>query len=125
MTISLVLDTSAMVAYARGSIAVGELLILVDEEANLVALPGVALAQAFADTVDAEHDMLRILAQTAPAVVLPLSDGVIEDVGRLATKTDVATAHAVTSATDAQAILVIAKPKTVDGLVPERMIIEV
>jgi len=125
VTIALVFDLSAMVAYARGSLAVGELLMLADEEDSLVALPGVALAQAFASTLDADRNMLRILVGLAGTVVLPLDDEVAERVGRFAQRTDLWTAHAVTSATDAWAHLVTAQPGKVAGLVDEEMIIEV
>jgi hypothetical protein len=125
VTIALVLDSSAMVAYARGNVAVGELLILADEEDSRVGLPGVALAQAFASTLDADHNMLRILIGNAGTVVLPLDDEVAERVGRFAHRTDLWTAHAVISATDAWANLVTAEPGKVAGLADEGMIIEI
>ena len=125
MTIGLVLDSSAMAAFAVGSVAVGELLVLVDEEASFVALPAAALAQAFARTERDDHDVLRMLVRGASSVVLPLDDGVAEDVGLVARRADVAKAHAATVATDASVVLVTAEPQEFVGLVDPGMIIEI
>jgi hypothetical protein len=44
--IHLILDTSAIIAYTHGSVAVGELLIEVDDDGGKVALPFQCLSEA-------------------------------------------------------------------------------
>jgi hypothetical protein len=124
MTIAVVLDSSAMVAFAIGSVAVGELLMLVDEEARFVALPAAALAQAFARTGPDDHHVLRMLVRGARSVVVPLDDETAEGVGLVARKADLARAHAATVATGSSAILVTAEPGEFTGLVSPHMIVQ-
>jgi hypothetical protein len=123
--IGLVLDASAMVEYARGSDAVGELLILAHEDAQSVCLPAVALAQAFADSEDAHHDMLRLPTAGRGVVVMPLAEGEVGQVGMLSRRTSVGTAHAVSTAVNSDAYLVTNQRKAVEALVDDRMIIEI
>jgi hypothetical protein len=125
MTIALVLDSSAMAAFAVGSVSVGELIMLVDEEARFVALPAAALAQAFARTSPEDHGVLRMLIRGARSVGAPLDAEVTEGVGLVARRSDLATAHAAVIATDTSAVLVTAEPDTFAGLVDKEMIIEI
>jgi hypothetical protein len=62
--INLVLDTSAIVAYTRASVAVGELLTEVAAEGGVVALPFLCLSQAA--TLVEDSGLLTLLA-THPA----------------------------------------------------------
>ena len=123
--IGLILDPSAMVEYARGSDAVGELLILACEDARFVGLPAAALVQAYADAPNTHHDMLRLLAAGRGAVVIPLATDGADQVGVLSRRTTTGTAHAVSATVDAGAYLVTNNAKTVEGLIEERMIIEI
>ncbi|GAA0895950.1 hypothetical protein [Virgisporangium aurantiacum] len=125
MTIALVLDSSAMAAFAAGSVSVGELIVLVDEEAQFVALPAAALAQAFARTGPDDRGVLRMLVRGARSVVAPLDADGSEGVGLVARRCDLATAHAAVVATDRSAVLVTAEPAAFAGLVDKEMIIEV
>ncbi len=55
MTIRLVLDTSAVLSYARGDVHVGELLTELEAEGAQVAIPVAVLADAFPHAIDAER----------------------------------------------------------------------
>lgn len=114
-----------MVEYARGSDAVGELLLLAREDARFVGLPAAALAQAFADASDGDHAMLRLLAAGRGAVVVPLADDDVHQVGVLSRRAGVGTAHALRATVDSGALLVTAQPKMVEGPIDVRMIIEI
>jgi hypothetical protein len=125
VTIALVLDSSAMAAFAVGSVSVGELIMLVDEESQFVALPAAALAQAFARTGADDRAVLRMLVRGPRSVVAPLDAEVTENVGLVARRSDLATAHAAVIATDMSAVLVTAEPDAFAGLVAKEMIIEI
>ena len=125
MTVALVLDSSAMAAFAVGSGPVGELIMLVDEESQFVALPAAALAQAFARTSPDDRGVLRMLVRGARSVVAPLDAEICEGVGLVARRCDLATAHAALIATDMSAVLVTAEPGVFAGLVDKEMIIEI
>lgn len=61
MTFAAVLDTSAVVAYASGSVHVGELLQELGDEGSLAVVPVVCLIEAL--TGGAGEDHLRLLAK--------------------------------------------------------------
>jgi hypothetical protein len=66
--VRLILDTSAIVAFTRASIHVGELLAEVDEESGVVALPLPCLVEAVHAVADT--DRLHLLLAHRAAVVL-------------------------------------------------------
>jgi len=73
MRLSLVLDTTAVAAYARGNLMVGELLNELRDEDNVFGVPDVCLAQARAQGAPTEglallraHDRCQILTNPAP-----------------------------------------------------------
>lgn len=68
-TVRLVLDTSAVVGFCRGSIAVGEMIAMIDAEDGGVLIPLPCLVQAAADTVDADG-WLTILTNHSPVQVV-------------------------------------------------------
>jgi hypothetical protein len=124
--LSIVLDTSAMVAYAQGSEAVGELILLVSEEyAGVVALPVVALADAFGRLDEAAHPMLNLLVAGARTVVAPVDHGQAARIGVVGRRVGLGTAHAVSVVASADGYLVTADTKPIAGLVEERLIIEI
>jgi hypothetical protein len=125
MTLGLVLDPSAMVAYARGSEAIGELIILLAEENRTVALPAAALADAFGRCDDSEHAMLRVLAGAASNLVVPLDAADVAAVGVLGRRIGLGTAHAVAVAADYDSYFATVDPGTVRGLLDEDLIIEI
>jgi hypothetical protein len=123
MNTTVVLDPSAIRAYARGSLAVGELLMLLGEDGNAAALPAVAMADAFNGVVDVE--MLRHLMSHDRTHIVPLDHSDVEGVGSLGPRTSLGLAHAVVTSRRLDSYLVTAKPKAVEGLIKEGMIIEV
>lgn len=68
--VQLVLDTSAIVAFAAGSIAVGELIAEIDDEEGSTGLPALCLAEANQCAVDA--DRLNLLVSHHATVLLDL-----------------------------------------------------
>ncbi|MFS8480207.1 MAG: hypothetical protein FWJ93_14850 [Micromonosporaceae bacterium] len=84
MTVTLVLDTSAVLAYAKGSIAVGELLSIITDDGDTVLIPATCLAEAHRRLADGEDRVLTILS-TIPCVELsPLLPEQSAKVGRAA-----------------------------------------
>lgn len=69
MTVTLVLDTSAVLAYAKGSIAVGELLSIITDDGDTALIPATCLAEAHRHLADGEDELLTILS-TIPCVEL-------------------------------------------------------
>jgi hypothetical protein len=65
----LVLDTSAVAAWARGSVSVGELLAEIDLEYGAVIIPLPCLIEAAANLVDGK-DLLDLLVEHTASVVL-------------------------------------------------------
>jgi hypothetical protein len=125
VTLGLVLDPGAMVAYARGSEAIGELIILLAEEDRAVALPAVALADAFGRCDDGEHAMLRVLAGASSSLVVPLDQADAAAVGVLGRRVGLGTAHAVTVAVGFDSYFATVDPTAVRGLLDEDLIIEI
>jgi hypothetical protein len=123
MGASVVLDTSAIRAFARGSVAVGEILMILGEEANRAALPAVAMAEAFDDL---EHiAMNRYLLGHPRTEVIPLDVIDIEDVGLLSGLPSLGHAHAVVTARRLATFLLTGEPDSFVGFVDKEMIIEV
>jgi hypothetical protein len=122
--IGLVFDASAMVAYTRGSEAVGELIVLLGEENRDVALPVVALADAFGRADESRHAMLRVLLGVAGAVPVALDPVTAPAVGVLGRRLGLGVAHAVVLAAAHDAYLVTADPSPLRGLLNDDLIIE-
>jgi len=71
--IRLIFDTSAVVAYTRGSIHTGELLTEIDNEGGVVGLPTLCLTEAH--WMVSDRDRLRLLIDHhATAIVEPSAD---------------------------------------------------
>jgi hypothetical protein len=69
MTVTVVLDTSAIVAYTKGSVAVGELLSIIADDGDTVLIPASCLAAAGRQLGHGEEALLGVLS-TAPCVAL-------------------------------------------------------
>ena len=67
--VQLVLDTSAILDYCRGSLPVGELLVEIDAEGGAVALPLLCLVEAATTNPDDEHGLDMLLQHPATEVV--------------------------------------------------------
>lgn len=70
-----VLDTSAMLAYARGSRVVGEELALAADDSLDVLLPALCLAEAYRQINDDGWHYLDVLATLPNVVVAPVEHG--------------------------------------------------
>ncbi len=123
MSTAVVLDPSAIRAYALGSVAVGELLMLLGEDGDRAALPAVAMADAWSDLAHVE--MLTYLMGHERTDVVPLDGSVVGEVGMLAGLTSLPLAHAIITARRLDTYLVTAQPKTLEGLIDRRMLIEI
>lgn len=119
MTATLVLDTSAAVAYMRQSLAVGELLAVIDEDDDTVILPATCLAGAAAQANGAELALLRVLAALPGVAVTPLAPDAAIEVGGLARQAaDLTLAHAVVEAVAHDAQLASAEPAAARKVLP-------
>jgi hypothetical protein len=99
MTASLVLDTTAALAYARESLAVGELLSIVGEDGDTTIVPAACVVEAAAQAEGAELNMLRLLVNLPGVRVTPLDPELALGMGMLARKGgSVGLAHAATEA---------------------------
>jgi hypothetical protein len=114
-----------MIAFARGSATVGELLTMVGEEDRRVALPAAALAEAFRVDVDGSKAMLWLLARHERATVAPLDAADAEPVGMAARAVPLGVAHAVVLTSRTKAYLATTSAKSLAGLVGEELIIEI
>jgi len=86
--VKVILDTSAIVAFTRGSIDVGEVIAEVHDEYAVAGLPVLCLVEA--SSAVADGDRLDLLVNHPAAAVLPLDPGdwralavVYDTVGRL------------------------------------------
>jgi hypothetical protein len=124
--IAVVLDASALLAYAEGSVAVGELIAEIADERRKVGMPAVCLAQAHATVagqLGAAH--LMLLATTATVVLLPLSPDSkgradpVQRVGDFARADgDVAIGHAVYAALEHEAYYATTEPNRAAAILP-------
>jgi hypothetical protein len=62
VTVTVVLDTSAVLAYTKGSIAVGELLAIVADDEDTALIPAACLAEAFRQSAAGDEAMLNVLS---------------------------------------------------------------
>ncbi|HET8661364.1 MAG TPA: hypothetical protein VFM55_20500 [Micromonosporaceae bacterium] len=114
-----VLDTSAMLSYARGHVHVGEILVEVAEEGAYVGLPVVALLDAYSKVHDGPgRARLGVLTALPGARVLDLGAGeaavVSLAVGLVGG--DLARAHAVWAALRHGAYYLTTQPKAAPGI---------
>ncbi len=125
--IAAVLDTSALLAYARGQVAVGELIAEISDERRQVGVPAACLAQARAavpDDLGAAH--LMLLTTTPTVVVLPLGPDEtgradpVWQVGRLARAAggDLGLGHAIRAALAHEAYYATTEPHRVKDILP-------
>jgi hypothetical protein len=123
--IAVVLDTSALLSYVAGEVAIGELIAEVADEGRHVGVPAVCLAGAHAATdSDLGIALLTLLVTTPVVRPLPLgADPAVDDArqaGVLARAAggDLALGHAARAAIAHQAHLATADPKTAAAVLP-------
>ena len=107
--IRLVLDTSAVLAFVRQSVHVGEVLVEVDDNAAVAAIPLACLVEAARDAVD--HDQLVFLAEHPSTVIVAEEAGHWRMLGGLCSMTGgYASASAALTALDARCWVLTANP---------------
>jgi hypothetical protein len=123
--ITVVLDTSALLGYIDGHIAVGELIAEVADEDRRIAVPAVCFAQARAavdDDVAASH---LLLLTSAPAILIeplgspwPNTAESIWRIGEIARDRDIGIGQAVYVAIERRAHLATMQPEVFAALLP-------
>lgn len=126
MTIKIIFDTSTVSAYARGSIAAGELVATITEDNDRIGVPVTCLAEAYGSATGTERDLLALLITALPAVeVLPLEASDVPLVGELSRSSSIGVGHAVATAARANAYLATADRARLARLgVDEHLIID-
>jgi hypothetical protein len=81
VTITVVLDTTAILAYTKGSIAVGELLSLITDDGDTALVPATCLAEAQRRVTGHEDALLSILPAIACVETGPLLPDQATEVG--------------------------------------------
>ena len=125
-----VLDHSALQSYARGQSQVGELLREVaDQENAFMAIPSVALLEAYARTIDDPHGtrLLNYLVTLPVAMVLDLELGTVSRAaGHVrALLGNVSRAHAVWAAMTYEALCFTTEPEAYPEQVLEEQVVAI
>lgn len=117
-----VLDTSAMLSYARGHVHVGELLVVIADEGAYTGLPTVALLDAYTQVNSTPaRARLGVLATLPSVVVLPLGSAEAADTAAIAAlvKGDLGRAHAAWAALDHNAYFLTSEPHLAPSVIPD------
>lgn len=119
MTVTVVLDTSALLAYTNGSIAVGELLSIITDDEDTALVPAACLAQAYRLAETGQDALLGVLT-TVPCVTLapldPDDAGAVGAAARPASGVDAG--HAVIEAVRHEAQVATREANAVGRLLP-------
>ncbi|WDZ83750.1 hypothetical protein [Micromonospora cathayae] len=121
--IAVVLDATALTAYTRGQVAVGELMAEVADEGRHVAVPAACLAAAYAAGRDDLDTAMLALLMASPVVrVMPLGPENARQSGALARPADgdIALGHAAVVALTHEAHYATTDPKAAAAVLPER-----
>jgi hypothetical protein len=84
VSVTLVLDTSALLAYTKGSIAVGELLSIITDDEDTALVPASCLAEAYRQLPPGPDAILGILTDVPCIAVAPLAPEHAAQVGAAA-----------------------------------------
>jgi hypothetical protein len=124
--IQAVLDRSALRSYAQGHVHVGELLIDVADEGSSMAIPTVALFDAFAESRGDERAMaLLSLLLTLPGIAvinLDAKTALAASAEVSPAKGDLSRSHAVWAAKEHDAYFLTTEPGEVEELLPPAQI---
>jgi hypothetical protein len=128
VTVTVVLDTSAVLAYAKGSVAIGELLSIITDDGDTVLIPATCLAVAARHLAETEEVLLGVLSTVPCVAVAPLTGDQAVRVGAVVRRsesgqaarraTSVDRGHAVVEAVDRGAQLATANEVTMRRLLP-------
>lgn len=84
MTVTVVLDTTAVIAYTKGSVAVGELLSIITDDDDTVLVPATCLAEAHKRLTGQDDALLSVLAAVPCVEMSPLLPDHAADIGTAA-----------------------------------------
>lgn len=115
MNVHVVLDTTALVAYARlDGLAVGELMKEVGDNGGTIGVPAPAWADAYA-TVDpgGRKHLLAMLADDNYILILPMLADDLPDVGEISARLPLPLAHAIVQTRRYGASLATLDPRSV------------
>lgn len=118
MNVTLVLDASAIRAYARlETVSVGELLQTIAEDGDLVGIPVCALVDAWPDLSKEERDLVErlIRRENSPVEVLPVHADLVPAMAVHARHLGFGPAHMVAAVQDLGAILATMTPNAYVG----------
>jgi hypothetical protein len=119
VTVTLVLDTTAVLAYAKGSIAVGELLSIITDDGDTVLVPATCLAEAHRRLNDAEDALLAVFSTIPCVEVGPLLPSQAVEIGVAArTSGGIDAGHAAVEAVAREAQLATQDVVTMSRLLP-------
>jgi len=107
--IGVVFDTTALLAYARGDLRIGELLVDLADNGDRYVVPSVCLATAYRDGPDGSADLLDLIAGGPHAVVAPFDGASCAVAGGWARVLGLDTAHAAIESASVRVPLVTAK----------------
>jgi hypothetical protein len=108
-----------VLAYTQQSVAVGELVSMVEEDGDTAVVPVVCVAEAAARATRHEADLLRLFVGLPGVTVTPLPVDVAVDMGELARAVGaIGTAHAVTEARGHGAQVATREPETMAKVLP-------
>jgi predicted nucleic acid-binding protein len=129
LTIRVVLDTSALLAYLSvdtRSVAVGELLLTVAEDGGVTAIPALSLLAAYRQIRATDHVRLRELSESdhGAAVILPLLAQHIYPVAELSIHLPERDAHTVVAVREHAAILATCDRRPFKSVLAEDDILE-
>jgi hypothetical protein len=127
VSVTLILDTSFVLAYAKGSFAAGELLETLTDDGDTAVLAAATLAEAHAAASPELLPMLRLLIATVECLaVAPLTAETAEDVGALARLVSFGNAHAAQLASAFDALVATADRRPIEpAFAEERDYIEI
>ncbi|WBB78158.1 hypothetical protein O7606_18165 [Micromonospora sp. WMMD882] len=119
--IAVVLDATALTAYTRGQVAVGELMAEVADEGSQIAVPAACLSAAYAaGRGELDTAMLALLMASAAVRVVPLGPAAARQAGVLARSVDgdIAVGHAAVVALTHGAHYATTSPKAAATVLP-------
>jgi hypothetical protein len=128
VSVRLILDTTALLAYAAAdprAVQVGELIASVEENGDTCGIPALCLVEAYRQTsLGQRQTLLELTDDDGPAVVLPLLSTDVAHMGDLVAELAYHQAHAATVAVKHDALLATYESGPYSGAVGGEEILE-